>query len=54
MEKCSFCENKTQLYHSGVPVCLACLDKRYAEKGSSPASYDPPYKPNPQAKDEPE
>jgi hypothetical protein len=46
MEKCAFCDNETQLYYNGVPVCLTCEKERYPGKTSQPAYQNPPPKPN--------
>jgi hypothetical protein len=31
MAECTFCKAETQLYVNGVPVCVACGDKRHAK-----------------------
>jgi hypothetical protein len=29
MEKCTFCDNQTDLYYNGKPVCLKCEADQY-------------------------
>lgn len=50
MEKCAYCDNKTQLYYKGVPVCRMCEDKYHPEKESPTASYNSPPRLNPPGK----
>jgi hypothetical protein len=32
MAKCAYCENETQLYNGGVPICVVCADKREGKR----------------------
>jgi hypothetical protein len=34
MAKCKFCDTETQLYESGVPICIACADS--LDRGQRP------------------
>ena len=38
MAKCTDCGSETELYSSGVPICVKCSDAREAKRKSPPAT----------------